>query len=63
MTILQIKFYQIPVVIENIRAGAHITYYAHITTSYSTYFTINLDNAFQATCRHASVPLATYRVI
>ena len=31
MTILQTKFYPIPVVIENIAASAHITYYAHIT--------------------------------
>ena len=29
MTILQIKFYPIPVVIENITVSAHITYYAH----------------------------------
>ena len=37
MTILQTKFYSIPVVIENITASAHITYYAHITPSYPTY--------------------------
>ena len=34
MTILQTKFHPIPVVIENIIASAHITYYAHITLSY-----------------------------
>ena len=34
MTLLQTKFYSIPVVIENITASAHITYYAHITPSY-----------------------------
>ena len=34
MTILQTKFHPIPVVIENITASAHITYYAHITPSY-----------------------------
>ena len=37
MTILQTKFYPIPVVIENITASAHITYDAHITPSYPTY--------------------------
>ena len=37
MTILLTKFYPIPVVIENITASAHITYYAHITPSYPTY--------------------------
>ena len=31
MNILQTKFYPIHVVIENITASAHITYYAHIT--------------------------------
>ena len=31
MTLLQTKFYPIPVVIKNITASAHITYYAHIT--------------------------------
>ena len=34
MTILQTKFYAISVVIENITASAHSTYYAHITPSY-----------------------------
>ena len=29
MTILQTKFYSIPVVIENITASAHITYFSH----------------------------------
>ena len=36
MTILQTKFNHIPVVIENITASAHISYYAHITPSYPT---------------------------
>ena len=36
MTILQTKFDKIPVVIENITASVHITYYAHITPSYPT---------------------------
>ena len=36
MNILQAKFYSIPIVIENFTAGAHITYYAHITPSYPT---------------------------
>ena len=34
MTILQTKFYSIPVVIENITASVHITYYDYITPSY-----------------------------
>ena len=34
MIILQTKFSSIPVVIENITASAHITYYAHITPCY-----------------------------
>ena len=34
MIILQTKFYPIPVVIENITASAHMTYYANITPSY-----------------------------
>ena len=34
ITILQTKFYSIPVVIENITASGHITYYAQITQSY-----------------------------
>ena len=37
--ILQTKFYPIPVVIENITASAHTTYYAHITLSYPTVWT------------------------
>ena len=36
MTILQTKFDPIPVVIENITASAHITYYAHINPSCPT---------------------------
>ena len=37
MIILQTKFYTIPIIIENITASAHITYYAHITPFYPTY--------------------------
>ena len=37
MTILQTKFYSIPVLIENFTASAHITYYAHITPHLTLY--------------------------
>ena len=36
MTILQTQFQPISIIIENITASAHITYYAHITPSYPT---------------------------
>ena len=46
MAILQTKFYSIPIVIENITASAHITYYAHITLyilPYTLFFLILND--------------------
>ena len=46
MTILQTKFYPNPVVIENIIASAHITYYAHITPSYPIYHLYGLYVCF-----------------
>ena len=42
MTILQTKFCLIPIVIENITASAHITYYAHITPSYPIIYVMRI---------------------
>ena len=49
MTILQTKFYAYPVVIENITASAHITYYTHITPILTH---INLSGAIGLSSLH-----------